>query len=524
VAWPSRVVVVAGAATTAGLVPFAVAGDVEHLIHNPWLITLDVAVGVVFSLAALISSTTRVERLLMWSVGLAWLVGSILPGAGTVHQGLLAIALLGYPSGRIKGLPGWIIAGLAAAAAFGALDQVGVAALFGATAAYVVVRRPIGQAGRRYPAAAAAAVALVLLGEWVAARLFIAGFDPDVATLFYDLTLVAVGASFAPATRADAADRIRLADRLLRQEAAGLDGLSAALAHSLADPSVAILAWDTAAAPTADTEQRWLRIEDDQGRPAAIVRHSSDALIDPQAASSVTTAVRLVLTRMRLQQEQDDLVRLQARTQARLVAASDRQREQIAAELKQRVEDRLHRAGSALASVRSDLRDGDASAALDVVAQELDSAIREIAALVWAVPQAELGGGKLDGALQSLALTSPIPVEVTVTTAAGRAAETALFYVCSEALANAIKHAGANRVRIDIHRWEGAIRATVADDGRGGADPFGSGLQGLADRLATIGGRLRIESPPGAGTTVVAAIPAAPVEVVVAPAEDPLPH
>jgi signal transduction histidine kinase len=502
-----RVVVAAGAATTIGLVPFAVAGDLERLVDDPWLITLDIAVGVVFALAALVSSATPVERLLMWSVGLAWLAGSIVPGAGAVHQGLLVIALLGYPSGRIRGLPGWILAGLAAAAAFGALAQVGVAALFGATAAYAVVRRPAGRAARRYPVAAAAAVALVLLGEWAAARLFTAGFDPDVAVVFYDLALVAVGVFFPLAIRADAVGRIRLEDRLLGQEAAGLDGLSAALAHSLADPSVAIVAWD-AGAPAADGEQRWLPIDDDQGRPAAIVRHSSDSLIDPRAASSVATAVRLVLTRVRLQQEQDDLLRLQERSQARLVAAADRQREQIAAELNERVDDRLQRAGSALASVRSDPRNGAASAALDVVAQELGSAITEIAALVWAVPQAELGGGKLDGALRSLALTSPVPVRVTVTTTADRAAETALFYVCSEALANAVKHAGADGVRIDVHRRDGAIRATVVDDGRGGADPSGSGLQGLADRLATIGGRLRVESPRGGGTTVIAAIPA----------------
>ena len=56
------------------------------------------------------------------------------------------------------------------------------------------------------------------------------------------------------------------------------------------------------------------------------------------------------------------------------------------------------------------------------------------------------------------------------------------------------------------HGEDGAIRATVVDDGRGGADPSGSGLQGLADRLATTGGRLRVESPRGGGRTVIAAI------------------
>jgi signal transduction histidine kinase len=86
--------------------------------------------------------------------------------------------------------------------------------------------------------------------------------------------------------------------------------------------------------------------------------------------------------------------------------------------------------------------------------------------------------------------------------------ETAFFYVCSEALANAVKYADANRIDITVRRTDGAITATVSDDGRGGADPTGSGLQGLADRLATLNGRLRVESPPGAGTTVTGTLPA----------------
>jgi signal transduction histidine kinase len=62
-------------------------------------------------------------------------------------------------------------------------------------------------------------------------------------------------------------------------------------------------------------------------------------------------------------------------------------------------------------------------------------------------------------------------------------------------------------VAIMVERRDGGMVATVADDGRGGADPAGSGLQGLADRLATHNGRLRVDSPPGAGTTVTASLP-----------------
>ena len=92
-------------------------------------------------------------------------------------------------------------------------------------------------------------------------------------------------------------------------------------------------------------------------------------------------------------------------------------------------------------------------------------------------------------------------------TVADHGAETALFYVCSEALANAIKHAHATTIQVDLHRAGECLVATIADDGCGGADPSGSGLQGLADRVAASAGRLRVESPPGAGTTVTATVP-----------------
>ncbi len=107
-----------------------------------------------------------------------------------------------------------------------------------------------------------------------------------------------------------------------------------------------------------------------------------------------------------------------------------------------------------------------------------------------------------------MAPRSPVPVSVTFSIdAAGDAdTETALFYVCSEALANAVKHADANRIDITLRRVNSAMEAVISDDGRGGAGASGSGLQGLADRLATLNGRLRVESPPRAGTTVTGVV------------------
>jgi signal transduction histidine kinase len=86
--------------------------------------------------------------------------------------------------------------------------------------------------------------------------------------------------------------------------------------------------------------------------------------------------------------------------------------------------------------------------------------------------------------------------------------EAAAYYVVSEALANAGKHASATCTRVSIGRSGGVLRVQVADDGAGGADPAaGSGLTGLADRVAALGGTLRVTSPPGAGTVITAELP-----------------
>jgi signal transduction histidine kinase len=159
--------------------------------------------------------------------------------------------------------------------------------------------------------------------------------------------------------------------------------------------------------------------------------------------------------------------------------------------------------------VRSAARGPEASAAFEVVIGELEAASREIADLVAGTPPADLGDGRLRQALDALVTASPVPVVVAVAddAAGDQGMETALFYVCCEALANAVKHANATRVAITVERLDGGIVAAVSDDGCGGADPSGSGLQGLADRLAARNGRLRVDSPPGAGTTVTAMIP-----------------
>ena len=141
--------------------------------------------------------------------------------------------------------------------------------------------------------------------------------------------------------------------------------------------------------------------------------------------------------------------------------------------------------------------------------QEITSGATDVIAVVGGVPPAVLGGNRLCAAIEAVAHRCPIDVRVQASPAAAADSETetTLFYVCSEALTNAVKHAGASRIDVAIDGDERSVQVTITDDGCGGADATGSGLQGLADRLASRDGRLRVVSPPGAGTSVTATIP-----------------
>jgi signal transduction histidine kinase len=127
----------------------------------------------------------------------------------------------------------------------------------------------------------------------------------------------------------------------------------------------------------------------------------------------------------------------------------------------------------------------------------------------------------LAAAATDLADRVPLPVGLDLDPAVGRlpeAAESAAYFVIAEAVANAVKHARADRLLVTIRATGGELEVVVADDGAGGAViERGSGLRGLADRVDALGGRLTVSSD-GSGTTVAARIPLvrSPVEVACA--------
>jgi signal transduction histidine kinase len=199
-----------------------------------------------------------------------------------------------------------------------------------------------------------------------------------------------------------------------------------------------------------------------------------------------------------------------AASRARIVAATDDERRRVVADLHDGAQQRLVHTIVMLKLARRALERGD-EAAPTLVAQALDHAEQanvELRELAHGIMPAVLTRGGLRAGVEALASRMPVPVESRVSVGQlPAAAEATAYFVVAEALTNVAKHARAGCAEVTACVEDGALRVRVRDDGVGGAQPEGSGLIGLGDRLAALDGRLRVESPPGGGTLVAADIP-----------------
>ena len=477
----------------------------------------DLALGLAFVGGAALAPGPWPSRALFATVGLAWLVGSFVPSARLAYLGVLATALISFPGGRPRSARDWILVMLSLVALV-VVPLKGVwSALFATVAASAWAGRRWERVAASFPFAAASAIALELAVSWLVETSLPHAFDPRLWLLVNELVLVVIAVGFPIASWAVIRERAKLADRLLGDErVAGLDGIAFLLADTLGDSRLRIHRWDPDAGAYVGSDGSVvvlddgtaLVVEDAGDRLAAVSHGRATAMSDPVVAAAVVEAVRLTALNERRQAAQvSQLADLEA-ARGRLIAATDRQRAVTAARLLDEVVRPIEAAASELRRIDLPRSGEDAREALKLAGQELSASAAEILALIGGIPPATLGDGGLAGAIEDLAERCPIPVSVTTaaeaTTDADR--ETVLFYVCSEALANAIKHARASRISIDLRRERDDLVLVISDDGIGGANADGSGLRGLVDRLVVYGGRLRVDSPPGAGTTLTARI------------------
>jgi signal transduction histidine kinase len=299
-------------------------------------------------------------------------------------------------------------------------------------------------------------------------------------------------------------------------------GLRDAVAEALSDDSVELAYWVPQTASYVDAEgvhvdlpddgdaRRWAEVTHDGRRVGAIVH---DARLDDSAdlLQRIASAAGLRMENERLDAELRARLEELRASRARIVEAGYRERRRVERDLHDGAQQRLLALALNLKLVRSriDTDPDRAGELLEQATADLEEATAELRELARGLHPGLLTDRGLVPALEALASRAPVPVELSadVDQRPPPGVETAAYFLVSEALANIAKHAGARRAAVTVSRSNGALLVEVADDGRGGADPKGSGLQGLADRVSALDGELTVGEGPSGGTIVRARIP-----------------
>jgi signal transduction histidine kinase len=199
-------------------------------------------------------------------------------------------------------------------------------------------------------------------------------------------------------------------------------------------------------------------------------------------------------------------------SRAAILEAADSERRRLERNLHDGAQQRLVSLALDLGQVESMLDGGDPQTArklLSTARDELALALEELRELARGIHPAILSDRGLGPALEALVARVSLPVQLDAPCERlPEPVEAAAYYMVAEALTNAARHARATSVGVRLRCDDGRLRIEVRDDGIGGADArSGSGLRGLADRVEALGGRLKLDSPAGAGTTLTGEIP-----------------
>jgi signal transduction histidine kinase len=300
--------------------------------------------------------------------------------------------------------------------------------------------------------------------------------------------------------------------------------LSDALRRSLGDPTLRLAYWVSETRGFVDLKGRpfelpWegssqvaTMVERDGRRVAALV-HDASLRDAPELLKAVTSAASLALENERLHAELQAYVDDLRESRARIVQAGDAERRRLERNLHDGAQQRLVSMALQLRLLESKLGTdpSDAAPLVEQVQEELTQALAELRELARGIHPAILSDRGLGPALEVVAKRSSVPVRLsTPDERLPPPVEAAIYYVVSEALTNVAKYAQASKVTVEVAHTDGRAVLAVADDGVGGADPErGSGLRGLADRIAALDGRLHVDSSPSGGTRIYADIPCA---------------
>lgn len=481
-------------------------------------------------LAAAILGRPRGSALLLVLAGLTWFTGNFFAvepdwlGALAARVSWVFLAplihlSLAYPTGRPRTFLATVgVVGAWLAAAVSALD-LSDEALRTATLAILTV---IGCAvlvtaaghARRDAVWGMVALTVLLVTVITAPRLEPAGiWDPTAIAL--DIGVVLAGVWLFAGLPSGA----MLANRVLElDESAGT--VEDALAALLDDPTLRVgyavyrsgrFLGDDGEEVVGLPGQRVTEIAGVAGA-VAIVVHDPSVLAHEDERRWVSVAVALAAQRAQLREQVRERADEIARSSRRLIRAEDDARTRISARMASGPASALAESARLVEASRFSLNDEGLDSVLARTAEQLGHARAELAAFA-----AGLGIPALDAGLApSLAgMVAGLPLSVHLRVDEGEYPAdlaTTIWFVCAEGVANVLKHADASHLLIEVKREPSGVYVLVEDDGRGGADSAGSGIAGLRDRVAVLGGRLRVASEARGGTALVAELPEASAE------------
>ena len=299
--------------------------------------------------------------------------------------------------------------------------------------------------------------------------------------------------------------------------------LREAVADALGDPTLQLVYWRQAAGhyvtfaghrvdlPAHGSGRAVAEVERDGKRVGAILY---DAALRDDPSLVRAAAAALQLENERLEAELRARVEELQTSRSRLVEVSMGERRRLERDLHDGAQQRLVALSLQLGLARRKIDADPATGGrlLDAARGELSLALEELRELARGIHPAILTDRGLAPALQALADRAPVPVDLhqMPENRLPAAVEAAAYFVVAESLTNVAKYSGAQHATVRVGGENGYAVVEVSDDGVGGADPAaGTGLRGLADRLAALDGRLEVQSPPGGGTVIRANIPCA---------------
>lgn len=532
--------------------------------------SLGILVGASFLAAGLIAWRSRPRNrtgLLMVIVGLVWLPQRLQDNAlpfdlqvvmlalGGVWAASLAHLVLAFPTGRLGNPASRVVVALAYAYALtlgvsncvldlirsggGVLgdepalvrvvleNQIAVIAGFGVA----VIALLIGRWWRTTPAQRRSAMP-VLVASTVAVMLFVISKPAADANVYEDAVHIALLLAVAAVPLAYLAillqrrfHRAGVADLVVQLSGSTmLDSLQGALSTALKDETLQVGYWlpeqdryvdaDGKPIPLLPGPKRVMTKVDRNGGSVAVLVHDPSLRDEPELVEAACAAAALALDNERLTADLRARLRQLAASRTKVLQAAESERRRLERDLHDGVQQRLLSVAMTLGLAESTMAT-DAALGRPLVGEAKDAvlaALDDLRAVCQGVHPPILTERGLVGAVQELTATASVPVSLTLDVSGPLRPEleSTAYYVLAESLANITKHARADSASVSVRSSERTLTIAVSDDGVGGADAAnGTGLAGMAGRVEAIGGVLRVTSPVGQGTRIVAELPCA---------------